>query len=105
MTESVVLNSYGAGCVGCLKGPRLLYPCNDTVHIIEEVVWVPGRVFWVKKSSNTPGLDPRTVQPVVIRYADYASRTTELHLIQLKYYPSGVQPYFHLPQIGCYDTE
>jgi hypothetical protein len=39
----------------------------------------------VRKTLPPPGFDPRTVQPVAIRYTDYATRPTEL-----QYYSTNV---------------
>ena len=42
-----------------------------------------GRSGEVRKISPPPGFDPRTVQPVASRYADYATRPTDLLLLLL----------------------
>jgi hypothetical protein len=48
--------------------PRPPYPQErDTVPIVKEAGWAPGR-----KITPPPGFDPRTVQPVASRYTDYA---------------------------------
>ena len=40
-----------------------------------------GRSGQVRKISPPPVFDPRTVQPVASRYADYATRPTVSHFI------------------------
>jgi hypothetical protein len=47
-----------------------------------------GRSGQVRKISPLPGFDPRTVQPVVIRYTDWATRPTrfEVHLLNINVY-------------------
>ena len=35
-----------------------------------------GRFGRLRKISPTPGFDPRTVQPLALRYTDYAPRPT-----------------------------
>jgi hypothetical protein len=53
--------------------PRPLFtPGKHPVPIVQEAGWAPGPV-WTGKE-----FDPRTVQPVASRYADYASRSTNM---------------------------
>ena len=52
-------------------------PRKDPVPILQEAGWATGSVWTGGKSRPTaPGFDPRTVQPVVSRYTDWATRTT-----------------------------
>jgi len=51
-------------------------PGKDPVPIVQEAGWAPGSVWTGGKSCPPPGFDPRTVQPVVSRYTDWATRPT-----------------------------
>ena len=42
------------------------------VPIVQEAGWAQGRSGWVRKVLSSLGFDPRIVQPVAIRYTDYA---------------------------------
>jgi hypothetical protein len=44
---------------------------KDPVPILQEAGWAPGTV-WTAENLAPPGFDPRTVQPVVSRYTDWA---------------------------------
>ena len=60
--------------------PRSLYRCEtDPVPIVQETGWAPGPVWTGAKISPTPGFDPQTVQPVAIRYSDYATPAHRFH--------------------------
>jgi hypothetical protein len=50
-------------------------PGKDPVPIVQEAGWAPGPV-WTAKNLASPGFDPRTVQPVVSGYTDWATRPT-----------------------------
>jgi hypothetical protein len=52
-------------------------PGKDQVPIVQEARWAQGRSGQVRKISPLPGFDPRTVQPVVSRYTDWATRPTQ----------------------------
>jgi hypothetical protein len=58
--------------------PRPLFtPGKDPVPIVQEVAWAPGPAWTSAENlAPPPGFDPRTVQPVASRYADYATRST-----------------------------
>ena len=51
---------------------------KDPVPIVQEAGCAPGPVWTGGKSRPSPGFDPRTVQPVVRRYTDWATRATRL---------------------------
>jgi hypothetical protein len=46
---------------------------KDPVPIVQEAGWDPGQV-WTVENLAPPGFDSRTVQPVVSRYSDWATR-------------------------------
>ena len=51
--------------------PAALTPGNDPVLIVQEAGWDPGPVWTGAESlASPPGFDPRTIQPVAIRYTD-----------------------------------
>jgi hypothetical protein len=53
--------------------PRPLYPREkDPAPIVQEAGWSQCRSGRAQKISSPLGFDPRTVQPVVRRYTDYA---------------------------------
>jgi len=54
----------------CLPPERTWYP------LYRRLGGPQGRSGQVRKISSTPGLDPRTVQPVASRYTDWATRPT-----------------------------
>ena len=57
----------------------LFTPGKDPIPVVQEAEWAPGPVG---KSRLPPEFDPRTVQPLARRYADYAARPTEDLVIQ-----------------------
>jgi len=52
----------------------LFTPGKDAVPIVQEAGWAPGPVWTGAENSPLPGFDPWTVQPVAIRYTDWATR-------------------------------
>ena len=48
---------------------------KNPVPILQESGWAPGRV-WRAENLVPTGIRPRTFQPVVSRYTDWATRTT-----------------------------
>ena len=52
----------------------LFTPGKDPVPIVQEAGWTPGPVWTGAENlaPPPPGFDPRTVQPVVSRYTDWA---------------------------------
>jgi hypothetical protein len=53
--------------------PRPLNPRErDPIPNVLEAGWAPGPVWMVAENLAPPGFDPRTVQPVASRYANYA---------------------------------
>jgi hypothetical protein len=57
--------------------PWLIFtPGKDPVPIVEEAGWAPGVVWTGAENLAPPGFDPRTVQPVVSRYTDWATQPT-----------------------------
>jgi len=64
---------------------RLLYPWEqEPVPIAKEADSAPGPVWTRVENLASPGFDPRTVQPVVNSYADYAVPVNSYLLIGLK---------------------
>ena len=54
---------------------RTLPPGKYPVPILQEAGWAPGPV-WTGGKSRPTGIRSRTVQPVVSRYTDWATRPT-----------------------------
>ena len=52
-------------------------PGKDPVPILQEAGWVPGPVSTGGNSFVLTGIRSRTVQPVVSRYTDWATRPTQ----------------------------
>ena len=53
--------------------------------------WVGPRVgLDGRKISSLPGFDPRTIQPVVIRYTDWATRHTTRTVLLFKHTGTGI---------------
>jgi hypothetical protein len=52
-------------------------PEIDQVPIVQETGWAPDPVWTCAKNLAPPGFDLRTVQPVVIRYTDWATWPTK----------------------------
>jgi hypothetical protein len=52
------------GVRGQVHGPAALYPGKDLVPIVQEAGWAQGRSGRAENLAP-PGLNPRTVQPVV----------------------------------------
>jgi hypothetical protein len=46
--------------------PGHFTPGKDLVPNVQEAGWPPGSFWTVRKTSPSPGFDPRTVQPVAI---------------------------------------
>jgi hypothetical protein len=51
-------------------------PRKDPVTIVQEAGWAPEPVWTGAEYLASPGFDPRTVQPVIIRCTDWATRPT-----------------------------
>jgi hypothetical protein len=51
-------------------------PRKDSVPIVQEAGWAPGPVWTDTENLAPTGIDPRTVQPLVSRYTDLATRPT-----------------------------
>ena len=65
---------------GKCHAPATLYPRERPgTHCTGGWVGPKGRSEQVRKISPPPGFDPRTVQPVVSRYTDYATRPIKLY--------------------------
>ena len=45
---------------------------KDPVTIVQEAGWAPRPVWTGAENLTTPGLDPRTVQPVASHYLKYS---------------------------------
>jgi hypothetical protein len=77
---------------------------TDPVPIVEEAGWVPGPVWTGEENLAPPGFDPRTFQPVAIRYTKWAILAPLLH------WPTdnkSTNPYFifHLQLLSYYGFE
>jgi hypothetical protein len=57
---------------------RSLPPGKIRYPLYRRLCGPQGRAGEVRKISLPPGFDPGTVQPLASRYADYATRPTEL---------------------------
>jgi hypothetical protein len=68
--------------------PGRFTPGKDPVSIVLEAGWAPGPVWTCAKNPLQPGIDPRTVQPVISRYTDWATRLTSLYSICDKWIPN-----------------
>ena len=63
------------GGEGSASRPGRSLPLGETRYPLNRRLGGPkGRSGQVRKISQPPGFDPRTVQPVAIRYTDYATR-------------------------------
>ena len=74
---------------------------KDPVHIVLEVGWAPGPVWRGGKSLLPPGFDPRTVQPVVSHYTDWATRPSSMKHMTKFYVLCG---FWYLYLIISYNT-
>jgi hypothetical protein len=52
--------------------PGRITPGNGPVPTVQESGWAPGTVWTGAEKPPPHGFDPQTVQPVAIRYTDYA---------------------------------
>jgi len=59
------------------------------VPILQEAVWAP-RPVWTGGKCRPPGIRPRTIQPVVIHYTDWATRTRNVNIEILFYLATGI---------------
>jgi hypothetical protein len=73
------------GWGGQRHAPAAIYPRERL--ILQEAGWAPGPVWTGTENVAPPGFDPRTVQPVAIRYTDWATRPTKIPLT-----PSVIEP-------------
>ena len=55
-----------------------LYHGKDPVPIVQEAGWAPGPV-WRAENLAPTGIRSRTVQPLVSRYTDWATRHARTH--------------------------
>ena len=68
------------GCEGLASRPGRSSSSGKTRYTLyRRMGGSQGRCGQVRKISPTPGIDPRTVQPVASRYTDYATRLTKLY--------------------------
>jgi len=67
------------GVVGQRHVPAALPPGKEPVPIVQETGWAPGPVWTGAKIPPTPGFYPQTVQPVAMRYSDYAIPAHRFH--------------------------
>jgi hypothetical protein len=56
-------------------------PGKDPVPIVQEAGWAPEPV-WSAENLAPPGFYPRTVQPVVCRYTDWATWPTNKFVLE-----------------------
>jgi hypothetical protein len=59
--------------------PAALPPVKTRYPLYRRLSGPQGRSGRVRKISPPPGFDPRTVQPVVSYYTDWATRTGQIH--------------------------
>jgi hypothetical protein len=52
--------------------PATFNPGKEPVPIVQEAGWAPEPIWIGAENLVPPGFDPRTFQPVVSRYTDYA---------------------------------
>jgi hypothetical protein len=53
--------------------PQPFYPRErDPVTIVQEARWAPGTVWTGTENLDPLGFDPRTIQPIVSNYTNYA---------------------------------
>jgi hypothetical protein len=69
MYSSMTAALEGGGVVSSTPQPHLATG-KDPVPIVQEAGWAPGPVWIGAENLAPPGLDPRTIQPVVSRYTD-----------------------------------
>ena len=79
----------------------LLTPGKDAVPIVQEAGWAPGPVWTGAENLAPLGFDPRTVQPVAIRYTDYATWPT---IIRSPDRPAHSQLLYRLSYCGPHST-
>ena len=70
MTAALEVGEWSAARSG-----RTLPPGKEPVPIVHGDVWDQGPV-WTAENLALPVFDPRTVQAVISRYADWATRPT-----------------------------
>ena len=71
MTEALEDGEWSAARPG-----RTLPPGKDPVPILHEAGWAPGPVWTGAENLVPTGIRSRTVQPIVSRYADWATGST-----------------------------
>jgi len=64
------------GVGGQPHAPAASTPGKDSVPILQEAGWAPGPGWRVENFVPT-GIRSRTVQPVISRYTDWATRPTD----------------------------
>ena len=65
----------GGKCSAVQTG-RTFTPGKKPIPIVQEAGWAPGPVLAGGKSRPPPEIDPRTIQPVVSHYTDWATRSS-----------------------------
>jgi hypothetical protein len=80
-SSTLSLTSALDGVGGQRQAPAVLLPGKTQYPLHRRLGGLQGRSGQVRKISPPPGFDPRTVQPVVSRYTDYAipSHTLSQH--------------------------
>ena len=65
--------------------PVAFTPGKDPVPIVQEAGWAPEPVWTGAENLAPQGFDPRTFQPVAIRYTDYAISAPPEGMAQVKF--------------------
>jgi hypothetical protein len=78
-SSTLSLTSALEGVGGQRHAPSVLPPGKTQYQLYRSLGGPQGRSKWVRKISPPPGFDPRTVQPVAIRYTDYANPTPNMY--------------------------
>ena len=68
--------------------PAALYPPGKARYPLYRRLGGPRRRFGRAENLAPPGFDPRTVQPVAIRYTDYATRPIIKYVFSRNLYQS-----------------
>jgi hypothetical protein len=62
--------------------PAAFTPRKEPVPIVQEAGWAPEPVWIGAENLAPPGFDPRTFQPVVSRYTDYANPALQCIVVE-----------------------
>ena len=82
---------------------RSLSPGKTSYPLYRRLGGHQGRSGQVRKISHSPGFDPRTVQPVASRSADWATRPTLYFMVRNNLFMSfSFHFFFHCPSLSSY---